>query len=376
MVIVGGGVTGAALLAELPDAVLIEASEDLAAGASGRNAGFLLAGVASCYADAVGAYGSSLAAEIWAFTIENRERWFNWLGGAAEVRRRGSWTVAVNAAEADRLQESAALLAENGFEAEWYPHPGGLESFQGALLNPRDGELNPALAVGALAAGAEDRIVLGARVDAIESGAGRVRLRVGESSVVCEQVVLATNAWTSLLLPSVPITPVRAQMLATTPTTVPLVYRPAYADRGYQYWRQRADGRVLVGGYRNRALAAENTADASPTPEVQQHLDGHLALIGAAGLPVTHRWAGTMGFTPDGLPLVGAAPGLPGVWLCGGYSGHGLGFALESARRLAAHLQGGPAPPSWLDPGRAGNEVAWPGGPQAGGPESLGFTRP
>ena len=28
--------------------------------------------------------------------------------------------------------------------------------------------------------------------------------------------------------------------------------RPAYARRGYQYWRQRADGRVLVGGWRSR----------------------------------------------------------------------------------------------------------------------------
>lgn len=364
--IVGGGVTGAALLAELPDAILLEAGPDLAAGASGRNAGFLLAGVASCYADAVAAYGRSLAGEIWAFTVENRERWFTWLRGAAEIRRRGSWTVAVDAGEADRLQESAALLAEDGFQSEWYAHPGGLEAFQGALLNPRDGEINPALAVGALASGLEDRVVLGARVEAIEPGAGRVRIRVGASSVVCEQLVLATNAWTASLLPEAPITPVRAQMLATAPTTVPLVYRPAYADRGYQYWRQRADGRVLAGGYRNRALDAEQTADVSPTPQIQQQLDGHLALIAAAGMPVTHRWAGTMGFTPDGLPLVGRIA--DGIAVCAGYNGHGFGFALECARRLAAHLRGGPPPPSWLDPARLLS------GPRRPGPGVPGLT--
>jgi glycine/D-amino acid oxidase-like deaminating enzyme len=36
-----------------------------------------------------------------------------------------------------------------------------------------------------------------------------------------------------------------------------------------------------------------------------------------------------MGFTEDGLPLVGELPGRPGVWVSAGYSGHGnvLGFA-------------------------------------------------
>src|SRR5438270_247946 len=132
IVIVGGGITGVALLRELPNAVLLEAAH-LAAGASGRNAGFLLAGVASNYA---------------------------------------------------------------------------------------------------------------------EVGAGRVRLQLDSGDdVVAEAVVLATNGFTSTLAPSLPIEPVRAQMCATVPTSVALVYRPAYADHGYQYWRQRADGRVLVGGY-------------------------------------------------------------------------------------------------------------------------------
>src|SRR5947209_567330 len=93
IVVVGGGITGVALLREMPDAVLLEASH-LAAGASGRNAGFVLAGVAANYAAAADRYGRSLAGEIWAFTTENRERFLELLGGAAEARRPGSWTVA------------------------------------------------------------------------------------------------------------------------------------------------------------------------------------------------------------------------------------------------------------------------------------------
>ncbi len=54
-----------------------------------------------------------------------------------------------------------------------------------------------------------------------------------------------------------------------------------------------------------------------------------------------------MGFTPDALPLVGPAPGRPNVYLCGGYSGHGMGFAAHAARRLVDLIQGGVALPAW-----------------------------
>jgi gamma-glutamylputrescine oxidase len=353
LVVVGGGITGVALLRLLgPGAVLLEAQQ-IAAGASGRNAGFVLAGVAANYAEACDRYGRSLAAEIWSFTTENRERFLELLNGAAEARRRGTWTVAADPAEADQLRRSAGLLAEDGFRCEWLEHPGGLEPFHGALLNPRDGEVNPTEAVAALAEPVLDRVVEGARVTGVDVGAGRVRVAVDSGeSIVAEGVILATNGYTAGLLPSVPIEPMRAQMCATVPTTVPLVFRPAYADRGYQYWRQRADGRVLVGGYRNQFVDAERTSSDSPTAEVQALLDRHLDLIGARGLGVSHRWAGVMGFSPDGLPLVGSVPGMAGVYVCGGYTGHGFGFALECARRLAGWLGGGATPPAWLSPAR------------------------
>jgi glycine/D-amino acid oxidase-like deaminating enzyme len=45
-----------------------------------------------------------------------------------------------------------------------------------------------------------------------------------------------------------------------------------------------------------------------------------------------------MGFTADELPLVGELGGRPGVYVCGGYSGHGMGFAFDCARRVAEAL--------------------------------------
>src|ERR1700681_2946180 len=74
VLVIGGGITGVSLLHHLAkrriDAVLVE-RRHLAYGASGRNAGFLLAGVADCYADAVRTFGRPRAREIWGMTVEN-----------------------------------------------------------------------------------------------------------------------------------------------------------------------------------------------------------------------------------------------------------------------------------------------------------------
>src|ERR1700736_1287693 len=83
VLVIGGGITGVSLLHWLRgrvDAVLVE-RDRVAAGASGRNAGFLLAGVAACYAAAVRTYGRERARTIWGFTVETHELLAAALGG-------------------------------------------------------------------------------------------------------------------------------------------------------------------------------------------------------------------------------------------------------------------------------------------------------
>jgi glycine/D-amino acid oxidase-like deaminating enzyme len=143
-------------------------------------------------------------------------------------------------------------------------------------------------------------------------------------------------------------------MLASAPAPEVNLDRPAYANRGFQYWRQLEDQRVLVGGWRDTAVDAERGYVEEPTPGVQAALEAHLRALSVT-VPVERRWAGIMGFTPDGLPLVGEVPGFAGVYICGGYTGHGMGFAFECARLLRDQLVNGSAPPAWLSPGRA-----WP----------------
>jgi gamma-glutamylputrescine oxidase len=353
VVIVGGGITGVALLDALRrrdiDAVLLE-REHLAAGASGRNAGFLLAGAAENYARAVKRYGRTTAAEVWAFTIENHALVAAVTTGFDAAHRiRGSVIAALDVTEAASIEASAALLAEDGLPGAIVALP-GVPGAVCALVTPGDGEIDPVRLVGGIAAPHAARVHQGAEVVAVEDGQNTAMVRLRHGSVEASAVLLATNAWTPQLLASIPITPVRAQMLASAPAP-PLIPRPVYAEWGHRYWRQREDGTVLVGGFRHRAFGEEVGFDLATTALLQGHLDGQLRELGVSA-EVTHRWAGTMGFSEDGLPLVGRAPGRHRVHVCAGYTGHGMGFAVNASAALTRNLLDHDVLPPWLDVAR------------------------
>ena len=354
--IVGGGISGVSTLhwclARGLDAVLLERSH-LAAGASGRNAGLLLCGVAENYARAVAIHGRPIAAEVWAFTAENHALTRELVVAAdAGYARCGSWTLAADADEEASLEEAAALQGEDGLAAQWTRDlPAQLSHLRGGILNPDDGELDPVRLVATLAAPHRDRIHEGVEVTAVADAATEVVVVHSAGETSADQVVVAVNALTSALLPEVAIRPVRAQMLATVADETAQLGRPAYAGWGYRYWRQLGDRRVLAGGMRDRAVEEEVGTVCEPTERIQRHLDGELRDLGVRA-PVSHRWAGTMGFTADGLPMVGRLATRPRVLLIGGHTGHGLGFAINAARRLAALMVDGEALPVWLDPSR------------------------
>src|SRR5450759_3922141 len=194
VLVIGGGITGVSLMHHLAkagiDAVLVE-RHHLAAGASGRNAGFLLAGVADCYAEAVRIFGRARTRDIWTMTVENHiEEIAAVAGQDIGYRRSGSVVLASGPKEAKHLAESAELMSEDGFQCSW----------DGSLLsNPGDGEVTPSLLVAAFAR----------------------QCRAG-----C--VILATNAYAPQHLPQVAIQPRRAQMLASGREAARLCDQPTY----------------------------------------------------------------------------------------------------------------------------------------------------
>jgi glycine/D-amino acid oxidase-like deaminating enzyme len=54
-------------------------------------------------------------------------------------------------------------------------------------------------------------------------------------------------------------------------------------------------------------------------------------------------WAGYVDSTPDGVPVIGEVPSVPGFILAAGFSGHGFGIG-PGAGHLVADIATGEAP--------------------------------
>jgi sarcosine oxidase subunit beta len=59
-----------------------------------------------------------------------------------------------------------------------------------------------------------------------------------------------------------------------------------------------------------------------------------------AQIKVVRQWAGPYDVSPDGDPIVGPLPGLPGFYVACGFGGHGFMMAPVVARHYAAALCG------------------------------------
>jgi glycine/D-amino acid oxidase-like deaminating enzyme len=344
--VVGGGVTGCACalrLAQSGASVRLHEAREIAGGASGRNGGFALRGAAPTYDAAQRELGPERARTLWRLTERALDTLESLAGDA--FRRTGSLRLAADPAEAEELRAEYEALRADGFDAEWreqlYPPLRG--RFFGALFHPPDGSIQPArwvrrLARRAAEAGADLREH--SRVESLEE-------------LEADQVVIATDGYTSGLLPSLDgaVRPARGQVVVTEPLDRTLFPCPHYARRGYDYWQQTPDGRLVAGGFRDRALQEEFTAEEATTDVVQRALEGFVEeLLGA--LPrIELRWAGIFGITADLLPR--RLPDRGGVWAACGYSGHGNVLGLACGELVANAILGRATPELELfDPAR------------------------
>ena len=115
--------------------------------------------------------------------------------------------------------------------------------------------------------------------------------------------------------------------------------RPVYARWGYDYWQQRPDGAIALGGARDVGGSAEWTHDTTTTVAVQDALERRLRERLGVQAAVTHRWAASVSYTRDDLPIARDVRG--GVWAIGGYSGTGNVIGSLLGRGLARMLVAG-----------------------------------
>ena len=179
----------------------------------------------------------------------------------------------------------------------------------------------------------------------------RYALRTPRGNVLARHIILATNGYTSHLLPNFAslIVPERGTMTALIPPKGSKALSNSYGFVGAKgsnpihedYLIQRPfsgvpnpGGHLMFGGgeiAKTTKMVNEDDdsfVDIGSVAYLKQSLLQLLKLGGKTEglqeLEATHAWSGIWGTSIDRHPWVGAVPDMDGVWLAGGYSGHGM----------------------------------------------------
>lgn len=354
VVVVGAGITGTTLawtLAERDASVTLLEAGRVAGEASGRNSGFMLAIPAEPYAERIALWGRDSARamlQVGRRTQQRLAQVVQALSLDCGFAVTGSLRLTRTEEETEDLRGSLPELRHDGFPmrevalADVLPQHAHAR-FHSAFECPDDAVVDPAGLVQGLAAACvrrgvrlhEHTPVQGARW---QDGLWSVHA-LGRT-VRARTLVLATNAFAPRLLPMLApvVVPRRGQMLSTAPLAERLDPRPVYANYGYQYWRQMPDGRLVIGGWRNLDFDGETGFDTNPTPAIQTAIEGGVRDLFPGGATLERRWAGTMGFSRDGRPLVGWLDAARHLAVCAGFTGHGMGIATACTEELARVL--------------------------------------
>lgn len=290
----------------------------IAAGAAGRNGGFLLSGTAEYHHDVVARFGRERAVAMTRLTLDEIERIRAEVPDA--VRVTGSLRIAADAAELDDCERQRVQMTADGFACEAYVGPEG----HGIVMHA-DAVFHPVrrartLAQRALQAGA--RLFGASPVHAIESRDG-ARARTETGIVRAKHLIVCVDGRLEQLVPSLAgeVRTARIQMLATAPEQTVRFTRPVSTRDGFDFWQQLPDGCIALGGGRDISPDTEWTHDTTPTPVIQQYLEQTLRQNLGVQAAITHRWAASVSYTSTGLPVFRSLGN--GVQVVGAYSGTG-----------------------------------------------------
>jgi glycine/D-amino acid oxidase-like deaminating enzyme len=277
--------------------------------------------------------------------------------------------------------------------------PGSSRRWAGALYTPSDGRAEPQAATSAIIHAARDRgakVFANCAVRGIETAAGKVCGVVTEKGpVACSAVVLAGGAWSRLFLGNIGIDFPQLTVVNSVMRTAPLDIGLTCSCSGGRFaFRLRQDGGYTI-AHRHLSVA-DITPDSFRLffkflPALLHDWKGLRLRLGkrfieAARLPrswrldrdspfekvrildpepvssvldeasaslldwfpsfksmqIAERWAGAIDVTPDAVPVISPVDQQSGLYLASGFSGHGFGLGPGAGKLMADIVCGTP----------------------------------
>ena len=139
----------------------------------------------------------------------------------------------------------------------------------------------------------------------------------------CPAAVNAAGPWARKLLSSIgldfPVTFRKSQILVTEPMS-PVIREFVSFDKGYL--RQAKDGNLHLGVRGIPIEALETSQTLSSFEDVARDFPEAFPFL--ANVQIIRGFAGITTWTPDGIPILDKVPGVDGLWVASGFSGHGF----------------------------------------------------
>jgi glycine/D-amino acid oxidase-like deaminating enzyme len=334
VVIVGAGIMGASTAYHLArrrlGKVVVVERDTICSGSSALASG----GIRHQYANRIGI-------ELTTHSIVTYERFAEEFGVDPQFRQHGYLLLVTTEEEMALSARSVALQRSLGVEVDILTPDATRERFpylhtrdlRAATFSPRDGYADPYLCTTAIAARARE---LGAMirqhhevVTFTRAGSRVTGVTTPHGAIEAPVVVIAAGCWSGvvgrLAGVDIPVVPRRRHKFVTAPfpadkipAATPFIIDP---HAGFSI-RREGEGILLGIGRTGEASAFNTEVDWSLTSPLGERAVHRAPVLAEAQL--MRGWAGLYEMTPDQTGIVSAVPGIDGLFVIAGFSGHGF----------------------------------------------------
>jgi sarcosine oxidase subunit beta len=353
VVIVGAGIMGVSTAYHLArrgaGRIVVIERDDVCSGSTALASG----GIRHQYANRIGI-------ELTRQSIETYERFEDEFGVDPNFRQHGYLILVTTEPEQAQAERNVALQQSLGVDVRLlspdetrrrYPYL-ATDDLRGATYSPRDGYADPYLATTAIAKRARD---LGVTIRTGCEVVGFARTPGGVEGVVTRDgplsapvVVIATGAWSGVVGTlagiDIPVRPLRRSKFITAPFPFDKVPEatPFVIDPHLGISLRREGAGILLGiGRREEAGSFSTALDWSLAEPLVERAVRRAPVLADAQLMRT--WTGLYEMTPDQTGIVSAVPGVAGLYVIAGFSGHGFMHGPIAGQLMAELIANGRA---------------------------------
>jgi glycine/D-amino acid oxidase-like deaminating enzyme len=357
--VVGAGITGALVadaLIETGLRIVVLDERDVAQGSTSASTALLQYEIDTQLGELARMLGADKAVRAYAACarsfslLEKRMPELLQLSG---YERRASLYLAADDSGVAELKIELAARQAMGLKVSWVDadelrrrfgcqRPGAILSELGAQVDPF--RLARGIFAGAVRHGV--KMFARSRVDALDEAGSVFRLRVGSHAVNAAHVVVCAGYESLRFLPPEMAEIHNTFALVTEPldeparaTRLPLIWENASP---YIYVRGTSDGRLIVGG-EDVPFKSATAREALLPRQIRRLSDKYEKLFGEPLPRVAYTWAGSFAETEDGLPYIGAVPGMnPQLQFALCYGGNGITYSVHAGEMIRAGIEGQP----------------------------------